>query len=52
MVTEVVRPRRWQERGTRAAGESAKEKSRSEAGGIYYGEHKADDTSVAHVRLC
>ena len=33
-------------------GESAKEKDWSEADGIYYGEHKADETSVAHVGLC
>ena len=33
-------------------GESAKEKGWSEADGIYYGEHKADETSIAHVGLC
>ena len=52
MVTEVNRPGRWQERGTSDGGGSAKEKSRSEADGIYYGEHEADETSVAHVGLC
>ena len=52
MVTEVIEPGRWQERGTRDVGESAKEKSRSEADGVYYSEHKADETSVAHVGLC
>lgn len=32
--------------------EGAKEKNRSEADGLYYGDHKAGRTSVAHVALC
>ena len=52
MVTEVVRPGRWQERGIREVGESAKEKSQGEADGTDYGEHKAGGISVPHVGLC
>ena len=52
MVTEVVERRELAGATGQVCGGKCEGKCWSEADGIYYGEHKADGTSVAHVGLC